>query len=194
MIRKLPGKINFCFASLLSFFLVISVSSVRAQEAARIDGFGGFSYLRFNALTIGYPNDTNLYGFNVQGTGNIKLWLGVTADISGNYGSQMSSYHFMIGPQYTRRRGTSSIFVQGLFGKAQNNVSIVQPTRNGFESVGRSYGGGIGYDREWKQRFTIRVIQIDVFHSKTYSKTQNDARVSAGLVFHFGHIGRHRKL
>ncbi|HXZ33670.1 MAG TPA: hypothetical protein VEH30_15445 [Terriglobales bacterium] len=194
MIHKFAGRADFSVASVILFLVLISASPLRAQEAARVDAFGGFSYMRFNALTIGYPNDTNLYGFNAEGTFNIKLWLAVTANVSGNYGSQMSSYHFMIGPQYTWRRDTSNIFVHGLFGKAQNNVSIVQPTRSGFESVGRSFGAGFGYDHDWRDRFSIRVLQIDVFHSDTFKKSQNDARVSTGLVFHFGHIGHHRKL
>lgn len=193
MIHKLAGRAHFSVATVI-LFLLISGSLSRAQEAARYDVFGGFSYLRFNALTIGYPNDTNLYGFNFQGTGNIKLKFGVTVDLSGNYGSQMSSYHFMVGPQYTWRRNTSNIFVHGLFGKAQNNVSIAQPTRSGFESVGRSFGGGFGYDYDWRDRISIRVFEIDLFHSSTFGKSQNDGRVSTGLVFHFGHIGHHRKL
>ncbi len=150
--------------------------------------------MRYNALTIGYPNDTNLYGFNFDGTGYIKLHFGVTADVSGNYGSQIGTYHFMIGPQYTWRRPSSNFYVHGLFGKIQTNVSIQQPTRSGFESVARSFGGGVGYDHDWSDRFTIRVVQIDVFHSNTFHKTQNDVRVSTGLIYHLGHIGHRRKL
>jgi hypothetical protein len=194
------GKARLISAGLLFLLLLMSAPLLRAQEAGRFDVFGGFSYLRFNALTIGYPNDANLYGWNLQGTGNIKLKFGVDADISGDYGSQITSYHFMIGPRYTWRRENSNIFVHALFGKAQNNVSIPQPTRSGFESVGRSFGGGIGYDydwsprRSWSSRVTVRVVQIDFFHSDTFTKAQNDFRVSTGLVFHFGHIGHRRKL
>src|SRR5579862_5840990 len=180
--------------ALLFFTLLISVPRLHAQQASRFDAFGGFSYLRFNALTIGYPNDTNMYGWNVDGTGYIKWGVGATVDASGNYGSQLSSYHFMVGPQYRWRRPTSNIFIHGLFGKAQNNASIPQPTRSGFESVGRSFGGGFGYDHEWKDRFSIRVFQVDIFHTTTFGKSQNDARVSTGVIYHFGHIGHRRKL
>jgi len=167
---------------------------MQAQQVPRYDVFGGFSYLRFNALTIGYPNDANLYGWNGGATGYIKSKFGVAIDLSGNYGSQISSYHFMIGPQYTWRRDKSNLYVHGLFGKAQNNVSIVQPTRSGFESVGRSFGGGFGYDYHWSDRISIRIFQVDVFHSNTFKKGQNDGRVSTGVVYHFGHLGHRRKL
>jgi hypothetical protein len=180
--------------ALVFFTLLISVPRSHAQQVSRFDLFGGFSYMRFNALTIGYPNDTNLFGWNVDASGYFKTRFGVTVDASGDYGSQLSSYHFMVGPQYRYRRPNSNIFVHGLFGKAQNNASIPQPTRSGFESVGRSFGGGIGYDYYWKDRLTIRVVQIDVFHTTTFGKTQNDGRVSTGLVYHFGHIGHRRKL
>lgn len=193
MILKLAGRTHRNAATIL-FLLLISSFPSHAQEGSRYDVFGGFSYQRFNALTIGYPNDANLYGFNIQGTGYIKLWLGVTADVSGNYGSQISSYHFLIGPQYTWRRETSNIFVHGLFGKAQNNVSIPQPTRSGFESVGRTFGGGFGYDYQWRDRISIRVFQADFLHDSTFGKGQNEGRVSAGVVVHFGHIGHRRKL
>lgn len=193
MIRRFVSITRWVVA-LLFPMLLISVPHLHAQQASRFDVFGGFSYLRFNALSIGYPNDTNMYGWNVDGTGYIKWGLGVTVDASGNYGSQLTSYHFMVGPQFRWRRPNSDIFVHGLFGKAQNNASIPQPTRSGFESVGRSFGGGFGYEREWKDRFSIRVFQVDIFHSTTFGKSQNDARVSTGLIYHFGHIGHRRKL
>jgi hypothetical protein len=60
--------------------------------------------------------------------------------------------------------------------------------------VGRSFAGGGGFDYDWKPRISIRVFQADFFHSDTFGTTQNDVRVSTGLVYHFGHIGRRRKL
>ncbi|MBV8050467.1 MAG: hypothetical protein JOZ80_04725 [Acidobacteriaceae bacterium] len=180
--------------ALVFLMLLIPVAHLQAQEASRFDMFGGFSYMRFNALTIGYRNDTNLYGWNFDGTGYIKLSFGITADASGHYGSQLSSYHFLIGPQYTWRRDKSNIYVHGLFGKAQNNVSIAQPTRSGFESVGKSFGGGFGFDYHYSDRFSIRVFQVDFLHSDTFGKGQNDGRVSTGLIYHFGHIGHRRRL
>ncbi|HXZ41894.1 MAG TPA: hypothetical protein VEG68_14215 [Terriglobales bacterium] len=193
MTSEFRGRGRFLFTSFL-FSLLLTSASMRAQQVPRFDVFGGFSYMRFNALTIGYPNDTNLYGWNLQGTGHIKWRLGVAIDLSGDYGSQISTYHFMLGPQYTLRRDKSNIYFHGLFGKAQNTVSIVQPTRSGFESVGRSFGGGFGYDYHWSDRISIRIFQVDAFHSTTFRKGQNDGRVSAGVVYHFGQIGHRRKL
>jgi hypothetical protein len=194
MIRKSAGRVRFSNTVLFSLLLLISAPLLSAQEAPRFDVFGGFSYLRFDATTIGYSDYTNLYGWNGGATGYIKLSLGVAIDLSGHYGSEMSAYHFMIGPQYTWRRDKSKVYFHALFGKAQNRVNIVQPTRNGFESVGRSFGGGVGFDYDWSPRISIRAFQADFFHSNTFGTAQNDVRVSTGVVYHFGHIGHRRRL
>ena len=39
-------------------------------------------------------------------------------------------------------------------------------------------------------RFTLRV-QADYLNTNTFGATQNNIRISTGLVFHHGHIGRH---
>jgi hypothetical protein len=179
------------------FFLALVILSpgiVVAQEAPRFDVFGGFSYKRFDSRTIGYPDSSNLYGWNVEGTGQITMKIGVVLDFSGHYGSELSAYNFLIGPQYTWRRDKSRFFVHGLFGKADNRVNIVQPTRNGFASVGRALGGGGGFDWDLSPRITIRVVQADYLNGSTFHTTQGDIRVSTGLVFHFGHMGHRRKL
>ncbi|HZP62871.1 MAG TPA: hypothetical protein VFB28_05585 [Terriglobales bacterium] len=180
--------------SLVAFLILLISPVAKAQEAPRFDVFGGFSYLRFDAKTIGYPDYNNLYGWNGGATGYIKRNFGVALDLSGNYGSEMSAYHFMIGPQYTFRRDKSKFYVQGLIGKAQNRVDIPQTTRSHFESVGLSFGGGGGFDYDWKPRISIRVFQADFFHSDTFGSSQNDVRVSTGIVYHFGHMGHRRRL
>jgi hypothetical protein len=194
MIRKSADRLRSSYASLLLLTLLLSAPLLHAQEVPRFDVFGGFSYLRFDATTIGYADYTNLYGWNGGATGYIKPSFGVAIDLSGHYGSQMSAYHFMIGPQYTLRRDKSKVYVHALIGKAQNRVNIVQPTRNGFESVGRSFGAGGGFDYDWSSRISIRVFQADFFHSNTFGTSQNDVRVSTGVVYHFGHIGHRRRL
>jgi len=180
---------------LLVFSLVILSSGLAtAQEAPRFDVFGGFSYKRFDSKSIGYPDYSNLYGWNAEATGHINRRFSVVLDASGQYGSELSVYNFLIGPQYTLRRDRSRFFVRGFIGKAQNRANIAQPTRNYFESVGKAYGGGGGFDWDFSPRITIRVFQADYLNSSTFGASQGDIRVSTGLVFHFGHMGHRRKL
>ena len=166
----------------------------RAQQGARLDVFGGFSYMRFDSPSIGYADYSNLYGWNASATGYIKLRFGVTVDLSGHYGSHLDVYNWMFGPQYTWRREKSRFFVHGLFGKDQTRANLPQPTRPYFESVGKAYGGGGGFDWDFSPRITIRVVQADYLRSNTFGATQNNVRVSTGVVVHFGHIGHKPRL
>jgi hypothetical protein len=169
-------------------------SSASGQVAPRYEVFGGYSYMHFDSPTIGYPNYANLNGFTAEGVFNFKLKWGVVADLSGDYGSQLSSYHYMIGPQYSLRRDKSKFFFHALFGKAQNNVDIVVPPRTETKGVGHSFAGGGGFDWFWKPRITVRVVQADYIYSSTFGASQNDVRVSTGIVVNIGHIGHHPKL
>jgi hypothetical protein len=180
--------------SFMVFSAVMAVSSLSVgQVAPRWEFYGGYSYLRFDSPTIGYVNWSNLNGFNGEVTFNITTRFAVVADGSGHYGNQLTIYNYMLGPQYALRRDKSKFFVHGLFGKAQNTVNISTATRNGFESVGRAFAAGGGYDRDLTPRFTFRV-QADYLNTSTFGATQNDIRVSTGVVFHIGRIGRRPKL
>jgi hypothetical protein len=178
----------------LVFLVVMAFSSFSVgQVAPRWEFFGGYSYLRFDSPTLGYPDWSNLSGFNGEVTFNITTRFAVTADGSGHYGNQLTVYNYMIGPQYDLRRDKSKFFFHGLFGKAQNTVNISTSIKDGFVGVGRAFAAGGGYDRDLTPRFTFRV-QADYLNTSTFRATQNDIRVSTGVVFHIGQIGRRPKL
>jgi len=178
----------------LVFLAVMAASSFSpGQVAPRWEVFGGYAYRNVDSTTFGFANRSTLNGFDAEGTFNIKPRWGVTADVGGQYGSQMTVYNFLIGPQYAMRRDKSKFFVHGLFGKAQDRVDISTSIRNHFESVGRAIVAGGGYDRDLTPRFTFRV-QADFLRTDTFGTSQNDIRASTGLVFHFGHIGRRPRL
>jgi len=178
----------------LVFALVMAASSLSlGQVAPRWEVFGGYAYRNVDSTTFGFVNRSGLNGFDAEGTFNIKPRWGVTADVGGQYGSQMTVYNFLIGPQYSIRQDKSKFFVHGLFGKAQDRVNITTSISSHFESVGRAIVAGGGYDRDLTPRFTFRV-QGDYLRTQTFGATQNDIRASTGLVFHFGHIGRRPKL
>jgi len=174
--------------------IVLGSSLAAGQQVSRWDVFGGGSYLRFDSAPLGFANASNLTGWNAEVAYNLFDALSVVADGSGHYGNQITAYNYMIGPEYSYRWEHSRVFGRVLFGKAQNNVDIVQPTRGGFESVGRAYGGGIGYDRDLNSRFTLRAVQVDYLHTHTFTLNQTDARVSVGVVVHFGRTHKKRRL
>jgi hypothetical protein len=187
-----------CKRAAIFLFMVVSVvmaaSSLSAgQIAPQWEIFGGYSYMRFDSPPLGYPNWSNLNGFDGEVTYNITHNFGVTADGSGSYGSMITAYNYMIGPQYSLREYKSKYFAHAFFGKAQNTVNIETLIKTGFESVGRAYALGGGYDRDLNPRFTFRIM-ADYVHTDTFRTTQSDVRISTGLVFHIGHFGRRPKL
>jgi hypothetical protein len=179
---------------LFLFSAIIVASSVSAaQEAPRWEVFGGYAFRRLDSTTFGFADHSNLNGWNAEGAFNITTSWSAVADVSGAYGSQLTAYTFMIGPQYSWRHQKSTFFANAFFGKAQTRVDISTALRDGFESVGRAFAAGGGYDLDLTPRFTFRV-QGDYLNTNTFGVTQNDVRVSTGLVFHFGHIGHRPKL
>jgi hypothetical protein len=188
-----PGKRAAVFIFFVSSLVMMASSLSHGQVAPRWEVFGGYAYRNVDSTTFGFANRSSLNGFDAEGTFNIKPSWGVTADVGGQYGSQLTVYNFLAGPQYAMRRDKSKFFVHGLFGKAQDRVDISTSIRNHFESVGRAIVAGGGYDRDLSPRFTFRV-QADFLRTDTFGTSQNDIRASTGLVFHFGHIGRRPKL
>ena len=182
------------FLFLASLLTLATSSTSIAQVAPRWEVFGGYSYRSFDSPPIGFSDRTNMNGWIGEPSFNITTTWSIAADISGQYGYKLTAYNFLIGPQYSWRKEKSKLFVHVLFGKAQNTVNIRTETRNGFESVGHAIAVGGGYDRDLTPRFTLRAFQADYVNSNTFGVTQNDIRVSVGLVYHFGHIGRHPKL
>jgi hypothetical protein len=178
----------------LLLFLAPAFAIAQTGVAPRWEVFTGYSYMRLDSTSFGFANNANLNGWNAAGIFNINLKWSVTLDLSGHYGSQLRDFNYMIGPQYTWRRDKSRFFVQGLFGKAQDRVDITVANKSGFQGVGRAFAGGGGYDWDYSPRITFRVVQADYINSNSFGQTQNDIRISTGVVFHFGQIGHHPKL
>jgi len=187
------GKRAAVFFFFLSLVIMAASSLSLGQVAPRWEVFGGYAYRNVDSTTFGFVNRSSMNGFDAEATFNIKPRWGVTADAGGQYGSQMTVYNFLIGPQYAKRGDKSKFFVHGLFGKAQDRVNISTSISSHFESVGRAFGGGGGYDRDLTPRFTFR-IQADYLRTQVFGATQGDIRATTGLVFHFGHIGHRPRL
>lgn len=154
-------------------------------QSSKADIFAGYSYLRFDSASLGLPHDSSLNGWGASGTAFFyKPWLGAVADFSGNYGKKnglaFDAYSFLGGPQLTLRRQGSGVFIRVLLGAARNTISGATDT--GFE-----YGGGGGLDIGLRHHITVRAIQADYLKVRTFGVYQKNVRVSAGLVWHWGH-------
>jgi hypothetical protein len=182
------------FLFLLIVILAPGLLAAQTGVAPRWEVFTGYSYMRLDSKSFGFADYSNLNGWNASGTFNLNLKWSATLDLSGHYGSQLRDFTYMIGPQYTWRRDKSKFFVHGLIGKAQDRVDIAVGTKSGFQGVGRAFAGGGGFDWDWSPRLTFRVVQADYVGTNSFGTTQNNIRVSTGVIFHFGQIGHHPRL
>ncbi len=158
----------------LAMFGMLAPHGARAQA---VQVFGGYSYLRLDTQ----PGNANLNGWEVSGTIN-GSWLGFTADFSGDYGSPFgpstSLNTFLFGPQFSLPLPRVSPFVHALVGAARLSTGGASGT-----VFAGALGGGI--DTKIAPFFSYRVIQVDYLATRFGGSTQNNLRISTGLVFRF---------
>jgi hypothetical protein len=139
----------------------------------------------------------NFNGWNASGSFALRPWLGAKADFGGDYGAALGAssarlYTFLFGLEL-HRPGKISPFVEALFGDAHassgSGTISNNPTYNvvlsGSESAFASAFGG-GVDVKVKSALSLRVIQVDDLLTRFQAGTQNQPRVSAGVVLRFG--------
>jgi hypothetical protein len=193
------ASLFFCIGSLLA-------AAAHAQDTFQL--FGGYSYVR-PAVTVietstgscqpGPPlvcfpvvtpvgTHPNLNGWGLSATYNPIKWLGTTADFSGQFGSaQGATVHlqtYLFGPQ-VRFPGRVSPFAHVLFGDAHESLGansllgISPASANAF-----AVAAGAGIDIKVAHFVSLRPIQLDYLATRFGSATQNQARLSAGVVLH----------
>ncbi len=192
--------------AVLGFTMLAAPSSARAQVSL----FGGYSYLRasvpvgqFGPLGPGTPcppncgtppvisQDANLAnGWEVSAKYSFSPLLGAVADFGGNYGTlngatvRVNTYLF--GPQLSLP-GKVSPFVHVLVGAAhEQQDAIANPayfSLGSDTSFATAIGGGI--DVKMVPFVAVRLIQVDYLHTSWHGMSQNQPRVSAGIVLHF---------
>jgi hypothetical protein len=194
------------FAALILFGVSASIASAQ-EEAPKVEVFGGYSYVRGNA-GFGIPG-FNMNGGSASVSYNPNEWLGLVGDFGGYHVGNIGGlsvdgnlYTYLFGPKIAYREGRWTLFGQGLFGGAHASAggtalvpnAKVRPqgllliyASGSANSFAMAFGGGL--DAKVANHFGIRVAQVEylmtrfgVVHS---SDTQNNLRVSAGVVFHF---------
>ncbi|HLI64491.1 MAG TPA: outer membrane beta-barrel protein [Terriglobales bacterium] len=177
MIRKLTV--------VLALLVLGSLAAQAQQGAGKIDLFGGYSY--FDGSTSGNAGRYGLNGWNGQATYNFSRWLGATADFGGYYGSPFSAssndYTFLFGPTVSIGMGHVTPFAHALFGVDRFHTTVVGGSGTD-SSFAMAVGGGL--DVPVKGIFAIRAAQLDWLRTSHFSNSQNNLRVSTGVVFRFG--------
>jgi hypothetical protein len=162
-------------------------SAQKFLKMPTIDVFTGYSYLRFDSKPLGFSDQLNLNGWNFElALPHIYEGLGAVADVSAHYGHEMTSYNFLIGPQYTVDVGNFQIVGHGLFGKSRDRVGLTGNSLLEPSNLARSVAFGGSVDRALSERLSWRIVQGDYLITSNFGGTQHNVRLSTGLVFTFG--------
>jgi hypothetical protein len=173
----------------IAFILLLLPAAASAQIPPRGNVFFGYSY---GSADFSSAGRTNLNGWNGSLEGKVLPWVGFVADLSGLYGSQnisavsaskvnTSVNSVILGPRVSVAVGKFTTFAHALFG-----VSHIHDTASGFSESDTSFatalGGGIDYRLihgiGWR-------VQADMLQTRFFSGTQNNFRLSTGVVLHF---------
>jgi Outer membrane protein beta-barrel domain len=177
-----------------------------AQDNPRAEVFGGYSYLRVNAVGTEYD-------FN-GGSGSLSYnpngWLGLVGDFGGYYWSQSgvdgTGVTYLFGPKFAYRTRKFTPFAQTLFGGAHFSGStasapmepgvarprpevLIIPTgpfgSTSADGFAMALGGGLDWNAT--HHIGIRLIQAEYLYTRIgvsgVTDHQNNARISAGFVF-----------
>ncbi len=166
------------FMLVLSVCLLLPAAMMAQDETPKVTVFGGYSLLRNGG------NNTN--GWDGQGTFNFNRYLGLTADISGNYrniaslpvplvsaGVNQHLYTFLFGPTVTGNLGRASVFGHALFGaaRASSSAGISLPFIGGVSTgvssasaLAMAFGGGL--DINLGRHFALRAAQLDLVRTQ----------------------------
>src|SRR5277367_3373776 len=183
--------------ALLCGALLLFSGIASAQDSPKIEAFGGYSYLRANDFNTG----ENFNGGSGSLAYNFTPMLGVVADFGGyhwsGFGEDATAVSYLFGPKVALRHGPITPFAQVLFGGAHLSGSAEDCSDARVHGEGVIFGCGSGSDNsfsmtaggglDWNatSHIGIRVIQAEYLMTRFFSNTQNNARISTGVVFRF---------
>ena len=146
-------KIALCSMCLVCL-MFLPFLTVIAQDTSKAEVFGGYSWA-----------GGNFHGWNTSVTGNVTKRIGITADFSGHYGSELAgsilvkqdAHSFLFGPRYSFRGKRLSPFVYALLGATRFHQSATIAGQKLSESdSGFSSAVGVGLDVKVNERVAIR--------------------------------------
>jgi hypothetical protein len=192
---KISALVQVSIAVAASF---IFCATDEAQVPASGNVFFGYSYYSTDLSSIDRAN-TN--GWEASFEGKVVPFLGLVADFDSHYGSQnfpacvlppegtgpicssfnadVTEHNFLFGPRVSFSVKRFRPFAEALFGGAHVNVNNGVGSDTSFATA---IGGGLDYKiiRPVAWRF-----QGDYVETRFFGATQNNVRISTGIVFRF---------
>jgi hypothetical protein len=164
------GKLSSLVA--LLFLLSLAVGP-RASAQDKVELYGGYSYFHLQNS----PGANNLNGFILSGEYKFAPWFGAVGEVAGDYGGGSSVTTYLVGPQVSFPARISP-FAHFLIGGAHYG-------QTGFSDNSFATSLGFGIDTKIAPAFKWRIIEGDYVTTRFGGGTQNDARISTGIVFRF---------
>jgi len=187
-----------------TLILGLCVAAAAADDAPKVEVFGGVSFLHID--TMGLNNQglkANYAGWDSEFQFNINKLLGITADIGGNYGrlepniKNSHTYTYVFGPTFSFRREHATIFGHTLFGENSTNIITTAGagTSNSTSAFAMAWGGGL--DLNVNKTFAIRLGQLDWLYTRhdlslvnvnglQLKDHQNNIRYAGGITINLG--------
>jgi opacity protein-like surface antigen len=190
---RVKGILHICVRRFLVGLLFIVPLGLQAQEVARYELGGAYSYVHASSGNGG--GTFNVNGGRLSGDYNLNPLVAIVADVGAYKFSDMPPgigaklYTFLVGPRFScRRYARLTPFSEVLVGLARHTASTAQNIA-GENSFGMTFGGGA--DVRLNQRLSLRPMQVDYLFTRFADAAgnrsdQNNLRVSAGIVFRIG--------
>jgi Outer membrane protein beta-barrel domain len=177
----------------VSFLLALPLVAL-AQDAPKVEVFGGYSYLNPNG-------GDDLNGWNASVTGNINKWFGIKSDFSGYYTSyntvggakvRVSDHFFLAGGQFTYRgndrvqpfahlmAGTVLLRSRTTRNCPANSLTCLSQVKISDSGFALVAGGGV--DLKIAKHLALRLIQADYVYVRNNGFNDHGFRLSTGLV------------
>jgi hypothetical protein len=189
-------------------FLCFLATSTALAQIPKGNVFVGYSYTRADILPASNPTilsssvRANLNGWEGSLEGKLFPFVGIVADISSQYGGQdfrfnceaiptppcsgrahvnSTLHNYLFGPRVSVSVGKFTPFAHALFG-----ASHVSTSGSGFSDSDTSFAEALGGGMDYKLIPAIAWrLQADLLQTRFFSTTQNNLRLSTGIVIRF---------
>lgn len=166
--------------------LASPAAAQRSLKLPSMEVFGGYSYLRYDTKPLGFANQLNLSGVNTEFYVHIYHELGIAADFSGHFSSEMKEFNFLVGPQLTYEWKGMRLYGHGLAGKARDRLTMTGTSQLEPSTLGGALAFGGGVDLPRGDHWIWRPVQADYLITGAFGNKPKSLRISTGIVYRFG--------
>jgi len=176
----------------IGFAVLVIASVASAQVPTSGNVFFGYSYYSADLSSLGR---SNLNGWTGSLEGKLVPWVGLVADFSETYGNETlpvlcpgppcpnasisaHEYNMLFGPRVSVSVGKLRPFAEALFGAGH----VATNGAGSDTSFSTALGGGLDY--RLFRPIAVR-FEGDYLQTRFFGTTQNNVRVSTGIVFRF---------